>query len=87
MKAQKKPPTWPDEIYDVFKQVNIRQVAYVPDAGHTRLINRCHADKSADWAKLVISIQEAFDGVRTRISAGPGIRLLVSPGRGRELES
>ena len=48
MKAAKKPAvaTWPRDIYNVFKQVGIRQVAYVPDAGHTQLIKSCHADKS-----------------------------------------
>ena len=35
---------WPDAIYDHFKRVGIRQVGYVPDAGHARLIERCRAD-------------------------------------------
>jgi sulfopyruvate decarboxylase alpha subunit len=39
-------PAWPLDIYNAFKQVGIRQVAYVPDAGHTQLINSCHADQS-----------------------------------------
>ncbi len=48
MTAVKKaaPPTWPLDIYKAFKQVGIRQIAYVPDAGHTQLIKRCHADKA-----------------------------------------
>ena len=36
--------TWPDAIYAHFKRVNIRQVGYVPDAGHSRLIKRCIDD-------------------------------------------
>src|SRR5258708_37988967 len=35
---------WPDDIFRVFRAVDIRQVAYVPDAGHTRLINLCRED-------------------------------------------
>lgn len=35
---------WGDDIFDVFGEADIRQVAYVPDAGHTTLINRCIAD-------------------------------------------
>jgi sulfopyruvate decarboxylase alpha subunit len=31
---------------------NIRQVAYVPDAGHKWLIERCHADTSLDTISL-----------------------------------
>jgi sulfopyruvate decarboxylase alpha subunit len=36
--------TWPDDIFRVFQHTGIRQVAYVPDAGHTRLIDLCRAD-------------------------------------------
>ena len=35
---------WPAAIHHVFKQHTITQVAYVPDAGHRRLIELCHAD-------------------------------------------
>ena len=37
--------TWPDEIFELFTQSDIRQVGYVPDAGHSRLIQRCIADE------------------------------------------
>ena len=37
-------PGWPDEVFDVLRQLEIRQAAYVPDAGHIRLIERCHQD-------------------------------------------
>ena len=30
--------SWPDAIYAQFRRVGIRQVGYVPDAGHSRLI-------------------------------------------------
>ena len=36
--------TWPDELFDVLKRADIRQVGYVPDAGHSRLIALCKAD-------------------------------------------
>lgn len=35
---------WPGGIYALLKQYSIRQVALVPDAGHSRLIKRCLAD-------------------------------------------
>lgn len=35
---------WPREIYDVLKAAGVRQVSYVPDAGHARLIELVHAD-------------------------------------------
>jgi sulfopyruvate decarboxylase alpha subunit len=36
--------TWPDDIYRSFKKNNVRQVCYVPDGGHARLISQCIAD-------------------------------------------
>jgi sulfopyruvate decarboxylase alpha subunit len=35
---------WPDRLFDTFKRADIRQVGYVPDAGHARLIARCRKD-------------------------------------------
>ena len=37
-------PDWRDEIFEVLKQAEIRQVGYVPDAGHARLIELCRGD-------------------------------------------
>ncbi len=34
-------PSWPDEIFQCLLRHRIRQVAYVPDAGHARLIELC----------------------------------------------
>ncbi len=35
---------WPDQLFDVLKRAGVAQVGYVPDAGHSRLIERCRAD-------------------------------------------
>ncbi|MGA8399669.1 MAG: phosphonopyruvate decarboxylase, partial [Stellaceae bacterium] len=35
---------WRDDIFAALKAAEIRQVGYVPDAGHARLIERCQAD-------------------------------------------
>ena len=35
---------WRDEIFAALKAADIRQVGYVPDAGHARLIELCQAD-------------------------------------------
>ena len=37
-------PGWPLQIHTVFKAQDVRQVAYVPDAGHAALIRACEAD-------------------------------------------
>jgi len=43
---------WPDEIFQVFKKINIEQIAYVPDAGHTQLIKACEADNTIATVSL-----------------------------------
>lgn len=42
----KKPTDWPLAIHKVLAGNGIRQVSYVPDAGHKRLIELCQADKA-----------------------------------------
>jgi sulfopyruvate decarboxylase alpha subunit len=36
---------WPDRLFETLKRGGVRQVGYVPDAGHARLIERCCADR------------------------------------------
>jgi sulfopyruvate decarboxylase alpha subunit len=43
---------WPDQIYRVFKSFDVRQVAFVPDAGHAQLIERCQADPAIHAVSL-----------------------------------
>jgi sulfopyruvate decarboxylase alpha subunit len=35
---------WPAELFRALKSHQVRQVSYVPDAGHKRLIELCHGD-------------------------------------------
>jgi sulfopyruvate decarboxylase alpha subunit len=37
-------PEWPQQIFQEFKELDVRQVCYVPDAGHSALIRMCDAD-------------------------------------------
>lgn len=52
MKQETPSRDWPREIYDVFKQVGIQQIAFVPDAGHTKLIKDCEADNEIEAVSL-----------------------------------
>jgi sulfopyruvate decarboxylase TPP-binding subunit len=54
---------WPDRIHAVFKCHAIRQVGYVPDTGHARLIELCIKDN------------EIKDVVLTSETEGPGLVL------------
>jgi sulfopyruvate decarboxylase alpha subunit len=58
------PVDWPDRLFATFKRAGIRQVGYVPDAGHARLIDRCRADP--DIRDVVLTTEE--EGVA--LSAG-----------------
>jgi sulfopyruvate decarboxylase alpha subunit len=53
--------TWPDAIYAHFRRARIRQVGYVPDAGHSRLIHRCIEDP--DIADVVLTTEEEGVGL------------------------
>ena len=52
---------WPEEIYDTLKAASVRQVGYVPDAGHKRLIELCLADKA--MRAVVLSTEEEGIGL------------------------
>ena len=52
---------WPDAIYAQFRRVGIRQVGYVPDAGHSRLIELCVADP--DIHDVVLTTEEEGIGL------------------------
>lgn len=52
MKQEAPPKLWPCDIYEVFKQVGIEQIAYVPDAGHAQLIIDCEADDAIETVSL-----------------------------------
>jgi len=47
---------WPDAIFAHFKRVGVRQVGYVPDAGHSRLIQLCKGDP--DIVDIVLTTEE-----------------------------
>ena len=52
--SQTSPPTadWRDGIFAALKAADIRQVGYVPDAGHSRLIELCEADPEIRTVRL-----------------------------------
>ncbi len=47
---------WWKFIYEALRAADIRQVAYVPDAGHTSLIEACVSD--ADMHAIVLTTEE-----------------------------
>jgi sulfopyruvate decarboxylase alpha subunit len=53
--------TWPDTIYAHFRRARIRQVGYVPDAGHSRLIQLCIDDPGI--TDIVLTTEEEGVGL------------------------
>jgi sulfopyruvate decarboxylase alpha subunit len=73
---------WVDEIFAVLKEKNIRQVAYVPDAGHARLLELCRGDP----ATLAVPLTSEEEGVALLAGAWlggqRGVLLMQSSGVG-----
>ena len=53
--------TWPDDVFRTLKEAEVRQVGYVPDAGHKRLIELCLADRGL--RSVVLSTEEEGIGL------------------------
>ena len=54
---------WPLEIHGALKAAGVSLVSYVPDAGHKRLIELCHAD--ASMRSVVLTTEEEGLGFAT----------------------
>jgi len=73
---------WPRVIHRTFRENAVRQVSYVPDAGHKRLIELCHADK----ALTVVPLTTEEEGIGLAAGAWLGgersVLLMQSSGVG-----
>jgi sulfopyruvate decarboxylase alpha subunit len=66
-KLQEAGHDWSSDIFDVLTNYHVRQVAYVPDGGHARLITRVH--QSGTMRPITLTTEE--EGVA--LSAGAWI--------------
>ncbi|HEX9465377.1 MAG TPA: thiamine pyrophosphate-binding protein [Alphaproteobacteria bacterium] len=75
-------PDWPHQIFEKLRQAQIRQVTYVPDAGHARLIELCHG--ATDMKTIVLTTEEEGVGVLAGAWLGGerGVLLMQSSGVG-----
>lgn len=73
---------WQEAIFNVFKKGGVRQIAYVPDAGHSHVIRRAIADP--DIQDIVLTTEE--EGVALSCGAWLGgqraVLLMQSSGVG-----
>ena len=61
---------WRNDIYDVFKDIDISLVSHIPDAGHTPLIDLCEKDNNID----VVTLTTEEEGVE--IGSTTGVQLI-----------
>jgi sulfopyruvate decarboxylase alpha subunit len=77
-----KSASWPDQIYTVLKQHDVRLIAFVPDAGHSQLIRRCEADRDM----RIVSLTTEEEGIALLSGAWfggqKGVLLMQSSGVG-----
>jgi sulfopyruvate decarboxylase alpha subunit len=73
---------WPDQIFTKLRDADVRQVTYVPDAGHARLIELCHADPA--MKTTVLTTEQEGIGVLAGAWLGGerGVLLMQSSGVG-----
>ncbi len=74
--------SWPDEIFAVLEEQAVRQVAFVPDAGHARLIERCAAAPDMEVVPLTSEEQGVALLAGAWLGGARGVLLMQSSGLG-----
>jgi sulfopyruvate decarboxylase alpha subunit len=75
-------PDWPGEIFDVLCKACVTQVAYVPDAGHARLIELCHANDAMHSVALTSEEEGVAMLAGAWLGGARGVLLMQSSGVG-----
>jgi sulfopyruvate decarboxylase alpha subunit len=75
-------PSWPEEIFEILQRFDVRQVPYVPDAGHSTLIERVLA--SSTMRGITLTTEEEGVALLAGAWAGGqrGVLLMQSSGVG-----
>ncbi|MSQ71468.1 MAG: phosphonopyruvate decarboxylase [Betaproteobacteria bacterium] len=75
-------PSLPQHIFDELKAAEVRQVAYVPDAGHSALIRLCHAEPGMRAVSLTTEEEGVAMLAGAWLGGDRGVLLLQSSGVG-----
>jgi sulfopyruvate decarboxylase alpha subunit len=73
---------WPDDIFAALTALDVRQVAYVPDSGHARLIRRAHDDPAIRAVKLTTEEEGVALLAGAWLGGQRGVLLMQSSGVG-----
>ena len=75
-------PLWPDQLHRVLTDQRMRQVAYVPDSGHARLIELVRADRQMRAIPLTTEEEGVALAVGAWLGGERSVLLLQSSGVG-----
>jgi sulfopyruvate decarboxylase alpha subunit len=73
---------WPLDLYHVLRDAGIRQASYVPDAGHSRLIDLLHADPEVATTVLTTEEEGVAIGAGAWLGGQRSVLLMQSSGVG-----
>ncbi len=73
---------WPGDVFRALKAAAVRQVGYVPDAGHTRLIELCQADDTMVAVPLTTEEEGVALLAGAWLGGARGVLLMQSSGVG-----
>ncbi len=82
LKKKLNSPAWSDEIFDVLKASGIRQVGYVPDSGHARLIDLVRAEKTMRAVPLTTEEEGVALAAGAWLGGDKSVLLMQSSGAG-----
>lgn len=80
--SSKQGAEWPEELFALLKANRIRQVAFVPDAGHSKLIRMCEADKDMVAVRLTTEEEGVAQLGGAWLGGDKGVLLMQSSGVG-----
>jgi sulfopyruvate decarboxylase alpha subunit len=75
-------PKWQEQTYDLLRQHNVTQFAYVPDAGHKVLINRSIEDPDVHSVSLTTEEEGVALCAGAHLGGANGVLLMQSSGVG-----
>jgi sulfopyruvate decarboxylase alpha subunit len=82
MTADGSPTAWQDQIFDLLRQSDVTQFAYVPDAGHKILIDRSLADPHVHSVALTTEEEGVALLAGADLGGARGVLLMQSSGVG-----
>lgn len=75
-------PGWSSEAHQLFHRFGVRQVSFVPDAGHAALIRLCDADPAIQTVRLTTEEEGVALAVGAWLGGAKSVLLMQSSGVG-----